>query len=438
MQDTIFALSTAKGRAGVSIIRVSGPKALFAAKTLVTIEDYIPNKLYLADISYNSELIDKAMIVYFKAPNSFTGEEVVEFHLHGSMAIISMIYEALLDMGIRLAEAGEFSKRSFMNGKMDLTSAEGLADLIDAETKLQHKSAMRHMSGEFERLCTRWREELLKILALFEAYIDFPEEEIPDQVMEQAKSNLSILKESLVKFLDDNRRGERLRSGISMAVLGQPNVGKSTMLNFLAKRDIAITSEIAGTTRDILEAHIDIAGYPIILSDTAGIRDTDDIIEKEGVVRAKNMAKNADIKLIMLDSTSPYLPEYLEKLKDENSILILNKSDLANPAGENNLGMEAVSISLKDEKGLDELFEIITQKAEKLAGIGENISITRLRHRKNIEDAIESIERCKLGEDLVLAAEDIRLAARHLSLLTGIIDVEEVLGEIFSNFCIGK
>lgn len=438
MKDTIFAQGSAKGRAGVSIFRISGPKSLDVAQSLTSIKEFKPNYLQLCNISYKGNLIDKAMVVYFKGPNSFTGEDVIEFHIHGSIAVSQLLSEALLEENIRLAEPGEFSKRSFLNGKMDLTEAEGLADLIDAETSQQQRHAIRHLSGEFKEICDSWRDQLLKILGWLEAYIDFPDEDIPAEVLERAENTLADLSSSLDKFLEDNRRGERLRDGISMVVLGEPNVGKSTMLNFLAQRDVAIISDIAGTTRDVLEAHIDIGGYPIILSDTAGIRESEDIIEKEGVKRAKSLAKNADIKLVMLDSNKPELPEDVEDILDENCIIIANKSDLGATSPKEIAGMKVISISLKSKDGIKELFDSIEERASNLAGIESGVAITRARQRKNIKDAKDSIDRCDLRGELVLSAEDIRLAARHLSLLTGIIDVEEILGEIFSNFCVGK
>lgn len=438
MKDTIFAQGSAKGRAGVAIIRISGPKSLEVARSLTSIKEFKPNYLQLCNITHDGRLIDKAMLVYFKGPNSFTGEDVVELHIHGSIAVSQILSEALLEEGIRLAEPGEFSKRSFLNGKMDLTEAEGLADLIDAETSMQQRHAIRHLSGEFKELCDSWREKLLKILGWLEAYIDFPDEDIPEDVLSKAETTLAELSNSLDKFLEDNRRGERLRDGISMVVLGEPNVGKSTMLNFLAKRDVAIISDIAGTTRDVLEAHIDIGGYPIILSDTAGIRESEDVIEKEGVKRAKNLAQNADIKLIMLDSQNLDLSKDIEEMLDKNSILIANKSDLADTVSKEINGREIISVSLKSKDGIKELFKAIEEKAQKLAGIESGVAITRARQRQNIKDAQDSIDRCDLRGELVLSAEDIRLAARHLSLLTGIIDVEEVLGQIFANFCVGK
>ncbi|MGV2432729.1 MAG UNVERIFIED_CONTAM: tRNA uridine-5-carboxymethylaminomethyl(34) synthesis GTPase MnmE [Rickettsiaceae bacterium] len=439
MKDTIFAQSTARGRAGISVIRISGPDALSIAEKLTNLKCSTPNKLFLSKIIYKDNLIDNGMVVYFKAPNSFTGEDVVELHLHGSIAIIKLITESLLDCGIRIAEPGEFSRRAFLNGKMDLTSIEGLADLIDAETIAQHKHAMRHMSGEFEEVCNKWRGELLRILSLLEAYIDFPDEDIPDEVLSKVSNIIDNLKASLNSMLKDDRRGERLRNGLSMVVLGAPNVGKSTLLNYLAGRDVAITSDIAGTTRDIIETHIDIGGYPIILSDTAGLRSTIDIIEKEGIDRAKKVAANADLKLIMLDSQDiNSISDHILDMIDDNSILIANKVDLGKSSIGKISGQEVIEISLKEKTGLDKLFEAIIDRAQDLAGIGENIVITRERHRRNLTMARDALEKCDLAGDLVLTAEDVRIAARYLSLMTGLIDTEEILGEIFKNFCIGK
>jgi tRNA modification GTPase len=285
--DTIFAQSTAKGKAGVAIIRVSGPKSIDIIYNLTQRKVFDPNKMYVCDLSHAGLIIDKAMAVYFKAPNSFTGEDIVEFHVHGSIAIVRILTEILLKMDIRIAEPGEFSKRAFLNGKIDLTAAEGLADLIDSETSAQHRQAIRHMSGELEMLCESWREMLVKSMSLIEAYIDFPEEDIPESVMVSTQNLIEKLKFSLEEKLNDKRRGERLRSGITMAVLGEPNVGKSSLMNFLSQRDVSIVSDIAGTTRDVIETHLDIGGYPIILIDTAGIREvTEDLIEREGMNRA--------------------------------------------------------------------------------------------------------------------------------------------------------
>jgi tRNA modification GTPase len=440
IRDTIFAAATARGKAGVAIIRISGPKALSILQKLTKQEKFESHKFYLCDLVHDNNTIDRAMVVYFKSPNSFTGEDILELHTHGSIAVTKLMYQVLFALGVRLAEPGEFSKRAFLNGKMDLTAAEGLADLIDAETITQHRHAMLHMSGEFEKICSNWRRELLKILSLIEVYIDFPDENIPEEVLDNSLKMIESLKNSLITMLEDNRRGERLRNGIIMAVLGPPNAGKSSMLNYLAKRDIAIISEIAGTTRDVIETHLDIGGYPIILADTAGLRHTEDAIEKEGIARAIKAAKNADIKLIMLDVREiEKISELLLDLLDENSIIIANKIDLAKLDVKNIVGGHQIHpISLKTGVGIDKLFGTIIEKAENLAGIGNHTMITRERHRSEISMAKLALDACDLKGDLVLAAEDIRIAARHLSLLTGRIEIEEILGEIFSNFCIGK
>ena len=503
---TIFAQSTGRGKAGVAVIRISGADALSIAQKLTSRTEFEPNKMYLCeliatslraikdsaaisrgirglllppeiatatslprnDVTLHNYVIDRAMVVYFKTPNSFTGEDIVELHTHGSIAVIRILTATLLEMGLRLAEPGEFSKRAFLNGKMDLTSAEGLADLIDSETEMQHRQAMRHMSGEFEELCDKWRGELLKSLSLLEAYIDFPDEEVPASVLNSTQEIITNLSNSLEAKLQDNRRGERLRHGITMAVLGEPNVGKSTLMNFLSQRDVSIISDIAGTTRDVVETHLDIGGYPIILADTAGLRkDVSDIVEKEGVNRAMKAAQMADIKLVMIDARKlDAIPEDILGLIDDSTIVLVNKIDLVDsrhphdalarhgdrmkrtsslpqspslPANSrmtdtNNL----IHISVKSRIGMDDLINAITAKAEAVAGIGEDIRITRERHRNHITKALAALRQCDIKSDLVLAAEDLRIAARSLSLLTGKIEVEEILGEIFANFCIGK
>lgn len=468
---TIFAQSTGRGKAGVAVMRISGADALTSLQKLTIRQSFTPNRMYLAELHDSDEnLIDKAMVVYFKSPHSFTGEDVVELHTHGSIAVVRMLTNRLLNIGLSLAEPGEFSKRAFLNGKMDLTSAEGLADLIDSETEMQHRQAMRHMSGELEALCNLWREKLLKSLALMEAYIDFPDEAIPDTVLESTQNIIDNLKASLQEKLGDNRRGERLRNGITMAVLGEPNVGKSSLMNFLSQRDVSIISDIAGTTRDVVETHLDIGGYPIILADTAGLRGgSDDVIEKEGMARALKAAIAADIKIVMIDARKiDETSQEILDLIDDSTIVVVNKVDLVDdidssinviarsnmrrvnltsfnkqdglPQLASNLRNDdlAISISIKQKLGLDGLITAITAKAELLAGNGETISITRERHRNHITMAVDALERCNIKDDLVLAAEDLRIAARNLSLMTGKIEVEEILGEIFQNFCIGK
>ncbi|MCC2646255.1 MAG: trmE [Rickettsiaceae bacterium] len=441
--DTIFALSSSPGKAGVSVFRISGRNALRAIEIICPNVTLKPREAQLVSLysPQNNIIIDKAIALYFKAPHSFTGEDIIEFHTHGSIAICNMLIETLMSIeGFRLAEPGEFSKRAFLNGKMDLTAAEGLADLIEAETSQQVRQAIRQMSGELERLYEGWRADLLKIQSLLEAYIDFPDEDIPDSVLEGVNNTLKKLKQAIIEHLNDNTRGERLRSGIKLAIFGPPNAGKSSLLNYLARREVAIVSSHAGTTRDVLEIHLDIGGYPIVIADTAGIRNTHDEIEAEGIKRAQLAAQNADIKIFIYDIEQglPNDAQFLD-LVDENTIIIANKVDLQNSKQDLSYqGQKVLALSVKHRIGLDLLLAEITKRAEQLARPSETPAITRMRYRKSLNQALELLNHFDFEKDIVLAAEDIRLAARALSQITGKISVDEILGEIFANFCIGK
>lgn len=456
--DTIFAQSSKPGKAGVAIFRISGPKSLEALKYLLEHDnsEFIPRVMYYKKLitPKNHELIDNAMVAYFQAPASFTGEDVVEIYTHGSIAIAAMLSKELLNIeGVRLAEAGEFTRRAFLNNKFDLTAAEGIADLIEAETIWQHRQAVKQFGGELEELYNSWKKSLLTIISLLEAYIDFPDEDIPQDTFKEVVDLTTQLKNTINKHLNDNRRGELLRSGIKLTILGAPNVGKSSLLNFLMQRDVAIVSEIAGTTRDVIEGHLDIGGYPIILQDTAGIRASQNIIELEGIKRAINTAKIADIKIIMLDAiklsqSSSYIEELhnIIALIDNNTIILVNKIDLLPNKIEQDLllpllislNQDYLQISIKEHIGLSELLKKIEHIAHNIAGLTELPHITRQRHRRQVEQALEYLEIFNMNNDLVLATEDIRMAIRSLSNITGKITVEEILGEIFSNFCIGK
>lgn len=438
--NTIFAQSSARGKAGVTVFRISGSEALNAIAKIADIAQIKPRICYVRTLKYKENVIDQAMLVYFPKPKSFTGEDVVEIHTHGSIAVMALLTEALLsDPSLRLAEPGEFTKRAFLNHKMDLTMAEGLSDLIEAETSMQHKQAMRQMSGELGELYISWRKELLGIMSFLEAYIDFPDEDIPDSVLIDIASKIENLKSLLQYHIDDNRRGERLRQGIKLTILGAPNVGKSSLLNFLTQREVAIVSHIPGTTRDVIESHIDIGGYPIILTDTAGIRkNTEDLIEKEGIARALKNADDADIKIVMFDINN-FESGYneLSHLIDDTTIILVNKIDMQS-LYLTEISQNVIHTSIKSNINTQQIINAIEKKAENIASPGETPAITRLRHRQNIMDAISALIRCDLKSDIVLAAEDIRMAARSLERMTGKLEVDEILGEIFSNFCIGK
>ncbi|AFB31303.1 MULTISPECIES: tRNA uridine-5-carboxymethylaminomethyl(34) synthesis GTPase MnmE [spotted fever group] len=444
--ETIFAQSSAFGKAGVAVFRISGPKSLEVLQLLTGRKDFKSRLMYYQQITVpeTKELIDNVMVVYFKSPGSFTGEDVVEIHTHGSKAISIILINALLNIaGIRLAEAGEFTKRAFLNNKFDLTAAEGIADLINAETIMQHKQAIRQANGKLEELYNNWRSQLLKIISLLEAYIDFPDEDIPDTVLNEVTNTHTILVNTISEYLNDNRKGELLRSGLKLAIIGPPNVGKSSLLNFLMQRDIAIVSNIAGTTRDIIEGHLDIGGYPIILQDTAGIgEESSDIIEQEGIKRAINSAKTADIKIIMFDAEKldSSINEDIINLIDENTITIINKIDLIEASKifsiENKY--KCLRVSVKNNIALSSILKNIENIAENMAGFTETPYITNQRHRNYLQQALSHLTAFSLDNDLVLATEDIRMTARCIGAIMGVINVEEILGEIFKNFCIGK
>lgn len=457
--ETIFAQSSKAGKAGVAVFRISGPKSLLVLRALLKNDntEFVPRFIYYKNLidPRNDELIDNALVVYFQAPASFTGEDVVEIYTHGSIAIATMLTSLLLTIDdVRLAEPGEFTRRAFLNNKFDLTSAEAISDLIDAETIWQHRQAVKQAGGGLEEIYNNWRQSLLTIISLLEAYIDFPDEDIPQEILKRVEDINVQLKTEIVKHLNDNRRGELLRSGIKLTILGPPNVGKSSLLNFLMQRDVAIVSNIAGTTRDIIEGHIDIGGYPIILQDTAGIRSSVNIIEQEGIKRAIDSAKMADIKIIMLDATklvnqAAYFTEMTDiiNLIDYNTIILVNKIDLLEQEVDEidlsidklfSINKNYLKISIKKNIGLDYLLKEVENIAGNIAGLTEMPHITRQRQRRHVEKALEYLENFSVENDLVLATEDVRMAIRSLSNVTGKITVEEVLGEIFSNFCIGK
>ncbi|MGC0371765.1 MAG: hypothetical protein DGJ47_000465 [Rickettsiaceae bacterium] len=448
--NTIFAQCSAPGKAGVAIFRISGPNALKALSEIIG-HDYAKleaRKMYFKKIynPKNKQLIDEAMVVYFKGKSSFTGEDSAEIYTHGSLAVIKMMHQAMIAIDdVRMAEPGEYARRSFLNGKMDLTSAEGLADLIEAETEMQHKQAVNQLGGALERVYEEWRVKLLEIMGLIEVYIDFPDEDIPATTQLNVQKNIQELIHSISHHLDDNNRGERLRNGIKLAIVGRPNVGKSSLINNFMKRDLAIVSDIAGTTRDVIEGHLDISGYPIILQDTAGINDhSNDAIEQQGISKAWNVAKESDIKIIMCDSSQQNSQiELFKEIVDHNTIILVNKIDL-NPENDmilaecKKFNVPIIKLSIKKQMGVKNLYNEVVNIAQKIASPSDTPQITRARYRAQLENAVDNLQRFALQDDLVLAAEDIRMTVQAISNITGKITVDEILGEIFSNFCIGK
>jgi tRNA modification GTPase len=453
--NTIFALASGRGKTGVSVIRISGEDAFKALQIFGVRKKLSSRYASLAKLfdPQDNSLIDNALILKFDSPSSFTGEDVVEIHCHGSIAVVNRIISILnKDKNFRLAEAGEFSKRSFENGKMDLLQAEGLADLIEAETEIQAKQALRQLEGENSKIFEEWREQIIKIQAFTEAYVDFPDEDIPDDLDKQSKNEVQILIDNINSSLCD-RRGERLREGVNCAIIGKANSGKSTLINFLSKREVSIVSDIEGTTRDSIESHLDINGYPVTLIDTAGLRETEDIIEQKGVAKAIEKASSADILIIIIDATNiENNAENIQELKDianENSLILINKTDLMEQdyidelekyIQDNLTHNSVIQLSLKQDDNSELIITKLTQLLENISVGSESNLITRERHRKNLEDCRANLESYIERDDLPieLKAEILRKASYSLGKIIGKVDVEDILDKIFSEFCIGK
>ena len=443
---TIFALSTGSVTSGISIIRITGNETKNIIKKLTKNNSPIPRKATLSnfyDIDHN-EIIDKGIIIWFPGPNSFTGEDLVELHVHGSKAVVSALLSTLSKFeNCRLAEPGEFTKIAYENNKFNLLDVEALSDLISSETELQRKQAIKILSGNAEKKYSSLRQRMLKILSYVEAKIDFPEEDLPNDIILSIKSEVDDIVITIQKILDDGRIGEKIRNGFRIVILGPTNAGKSSLLNYLSKRDVAIVSEIEGTTRDLLEVNLNLDGYPVLLTDTAGLRMTSDDIEKKGVDLAYETAKGADLKIILLDAQNPDFTDFLDTLLDDNCIFVLNKSDLLTGSVKINDDRikKFILVSVKNDLNLDELINQIKFKLKHKFLINDNVIISRERHRLNLEKCIQHLllflDNNSLDE-FDKAAEDLRLATRYLGKVVGDVDVEEVLGKIFNDFCIGK
>ena len=442
---TIYALSTGPGVSGVAIIRISGPGASEAIKLLTKKDLPIPRIATLRKINdiNTSEFIDEGIIIWFPGPQSYTGEDMAEIHIHGGKAIVLTLQNELSKIeNFRLAEPGEFTKIAFQNGKINLLKAEGIADLISAETEIQRLQAVKIMKGKTAEKFNILRDKLLKILSFVEAKIDFPEEDLPDENIQQIKRDSTEVLNKIKKILDDQKIGEIIREGFKIAIVGPTNAGKSSLLNNLSNRDVAIVSEIAGTTRDVIETHLNMDGYPVIISDTAGIRNSKDEIEKKGIKLSLDRAENADLKLVVVDVKSIDLSGFLNDLLKDNAILVVNKSDLIKgelPPEVKKL--DHVLISLKENQNLDKLISKIKERLKKKFIVNEDILITRERHRQHLiqcSDNLKNFIEKNDKKDFDKGAEDLRLATRHLGMIVGKVDVEEILGSIFNDFCIGK
>ncbi|RCK07121.1 tRNA modification GTPase MnmE [Thalassospira xianhensis MCCC 1A02616] len=452
--DTIFALSSGAGRAGVAVIRLSGPMAGATLRALLG-RDNLPKARHAIYAPIRDpktdERLDDAVAIYFAGPASFTGEDVVELHTHGGRAVIDGVLECLAAQpGLRIAEPGEYTRRAFENGKMDLTAAEGIADLIDAETAAQRRQAVRQMAGELGALYEDWRARLMKALAYIEADIDFPDEDLPGGIVPVVRGDLAYVHGEMTRHLADNRRGERLREGFQIVILGAPNAGKSSLLNRLARRDAAIVSEIAGTTRDMIEVHLDLGGFPVTMVDTAGLRESGDVIETEGVRRATARAEDADLRLVVVDRGDwPRIDAETARLIDRNTILLINKVDgtdagnvpavwSGQSAGADQLELPVLPISAMTGQGMESLLQLLETRVKEGLDFAGPVPLTRLRHRQALERASDHLDRGLQTDIAELAAEDIRLAVREIGKITGRVDVEDLLDIIFGDFCIGK
>ena len=441
---TIYALSSGAGISGVAVIRISGEKTKDIIRQITGRELPKPRIASLNKIREikTKELIDEGIIIWFPGPDSYTGEDMAELHVHGSSAVIKSILDNISKINnCRLAEPGEFTKIAFQNEKINLLKAESIGDLIAAETDIQRRQALKIMSGKSSDKFNSWRSTLLKILSNIEAKIDFPDEDLPDDVLNNIKNDSEKVKFEIEKILNDSKVGERIREGFKIAILGPTNVGKSSLLNYFSKREAAIVSEIAGTTRDIVEVHLNIDGYPVVMSDTAGIRNSKDEIENKGIKLALKKAEDADLNLLVFEPKNVDFTSFLKDIDLQKSIFIINKSDLGDSENKNLDQFKPISISIKEEKNIDKLINQIKENLKNKFVSFENTLITRERHRQHLQQCIfylEEFNRKEKEKDFDKAAEDLRLATRHLGMLVGKVDVEEILGSIFSDFCIGK
>ncbi len=443
---TIYALGTpmpTRAHPGaLAVIRLSGPRAGDALERLTKQPLPSPRRMVLRTIldPVTGEAIDKGLVVWFAAPATETGEPMVELHLHGGRAVVGAALDAIAHLGFcRLAEPGEFTRRAFEHGKLDLTKAEGIADLVAAETAAQRRQALQQMDGALHRLYDDWRSKGLRALAHLEAAIDFPDEDLPEGLAEEVRVVLAGLQAEIAAHLED-RRGERLRDGLSIAIIGPPNAGKSSLLNLLARREAAIVSEMAGTTRDVIEVHLDLGGWPVVLADTAGLRESMDAIEQEGVRRARARAAVADLRMLVLDASGDWQAEMqaiigtTERWNPSRDIVVVNKTDLV-PVKEEGL----VGLSTRGGPGLSELLARLERSAEAAMQEGAGAPpLTRTRHREALDECRVSLERALVAPEVALAAEDLRMAMRAIGRITGTVRIDELLDVIFRDFCIGK
>jgi len=440
----IYALSSGRGPSGIAIVRISGNETLNICKNLTKSKDIKSNEVNFCKFydPKNDNIIDpEALLLWFPGPNSYTGEDLAELQIHGSNAVINALLRVLSEQkNCRLAEPGEFTKIAFQNDKIDLLKAESIGDLIHSETELQRLQAVKLVQGNASNYYNELREKIIKSLAFIEAKIDFAEEELPEKVLKDAHSSIKEIYSEIIKIIEDNKIGEKIRDGFRVSITGEVNAGKSSLLNLLSKREVAIVSDEAGTTRDVIETYLNLDGYPVILADTAGIREAKNDVEKKGISLALGKSKEADLNIVVIDNSSKQINIEIKNMINKDTIVLLNKSDVLNKQS-HKFNVDTVLGSVKDNKNIDKLIYLIKSNLSKKFSPNNSAIITRERHRIKLNECLKEIDKFlkkDLSENLELAAEDLRMATRHLGSIVGKVDIEEILGSIFKDFCIGK
>ena len=440
----IYALSTGRGPSGIAIIRISGKDVLKICKNITKLKKIKSNEVNFCKFfdPKNGEIIDpEALLLWFPGPDSFTGEDIAELQIHGSNAIINGLLKVLSEQeNCRLAEPGEFTKIAFQNNKIDLLKAESIGDLIHSETELQRQQAVKLVQGNASNYYNDLREKIIKSLAFIEAKIDFAEEDLPEKVLKDAHKSIKEIHSEITKIIEDNKVGEKIRDGFRVSITGEVNAGKSSLLNLLSKREVAIVSDEAGTTRDVIETYLNLDGYPVILADTAGIREAKNEVEKKGISLALGKSKEADLNIVVIDNSSKKINNEIQNMINKDTIILLNKSDVSDKQN-HQFDVDTVLASVKSNKNIDKLINLVKAKLSKKFSSNNSALITRERHRVKLNDCLKEIDKFlkkDQNKDLELAAEDLRMATRHLGSIVGKVDVEEILGSIFKDFCIGK
>ena len=440
----IYALSSGRGPSGIAIVRISGKETLKICQNLIKSKDIKSNEVNFCKFydPKNGSIIDpEALLLWFPKPNSYTGEDLAELQIHGSNAVINALLKVLSEQkNCRLAEPGEFTKIAFQNDKIDLLKAESIGDLIHSETELQRQQAVKLVQGNASNYYNDLREKIIKSLAFIEAKIDFAEEDLPEKVLKDAHKSIKEIHSEITKIIEDNKVGEKIRDGFRVSITGEVNAGKSSLLNLLSKREVAIVSDEAGTTRDVIETYLNLDGYPVILADTAGIREAKNEVEKKGISLALGKSKEADLNIIVIDNSSKKINKEIQNMINKDTIIFLNKSDVSDKQN-HKFNVDTVLASVKNNKNIDKLIDLIKAKLSKKFTSNNSALITRERHRVKLNDCLKEIDKFlkkDQNKDLELAAEDLRMATRHLGSIVGKVDVEEILGSIFKDFCIGK